>query len=424
MFDKLSWNALLAPRRRLALMVATLLVALLAGIHPAFAAQKGSGRRRPKWNPEGIADFSLIECHDGRTVTKKDLLGQPWVVGFIFTRCAGPCPLVSTKMKLLQSRVKDLSVRLVTITVDPENDTPEALKRYAKLYAADPEKWWFLTGDKEEIFRLIRGSFRQLVYDTEGAERLPGFEVAHELNLMHVNAEGVVMGKYNAQNDVEMARLARILAGKEVPDDQTVAVEEESDAPKELDGEVDGAIDLSKSLAPVHRAPIGSAPPPESAPDAEDKPPIPRWVLRLPAVNASLNGLATLLLLAGFVLVKARKLEAHKGAMLAAFVTSTAFLGCYLVYHLGLYLYTGISHRTYAGPEGLSLVYYAILYSHLVLAITVPVLAPLTIWRGVRDEREKHRKIARITFPIWLYVSVTGVIIYLMLYHLPAGNAP
>ncbi|MBL8827633.1 MAG: DUF420 domain-containing protein [Planctomycetaceae bacterium] len=137
----------------------------------------------------------------------------------------------------------------------------------------------------------------------------------------------------------------------------------------------------------------------------------------LPAVNATLNGLALVLLVAGYVLIKQRRETAHKWAMLAAFATSCVFLVCYLVYHA----YAG--HVPFAGPANVRLVYFAILISHIVLAAIVPVLALWTIWLGYRDRRAAHIRVARWTFPIWLYVSVTGIVIYVMLYHLfPAAD--
>ena len=138
----------------------------------------------------------------------------------------------------------------------------------------------------------------------------------------------------------------------------------------------------------------------------------------LPAVNAVLNGSATVLLVLGYVLIKSGREVAHKWTMLAAFGVSCAFLVCYLIYHFGVKL-----HVAFSGPAALRPVYLLILFSHIVLAMTVPVLAALTIYRGLRDQREKHRRIARWTFPIWLYVSITGVVIYLLLYQLYPGPA-
>lgn len=147
----------------------------------------------------------------------------------------------------------------------------------------------------------------------------------------------------------------------------------------------------------------------------------PDWVHLLPSVNAALNGLATVLLVTGYVLIRRGRRELHKRAMLTAFAASIAFLACYLTYHGALQHYTGSGHREFSGAGALKGVYLVILVSHVVLAAAVPVLASITIYRGIKGDWPRHRRIARITFPIWLYVSVTGVIIYWMLYHLSAG---
>jgi len=129
----------------------------------------------------------------------------------------------------------------------------------------------------------------------------------------------------------------------------------------------------------------------------------------LPKVNASINSLTTLLLILGLVLVKQRKLEAHKKVMLSAFACSAAFLVTYVIYH-----WFKAGPAEYVGDyRGL---YLAILISHIVLAMVILPLALTTLYRGWRGQLSKHKKIARITFPIWLYVSVTGVLIYVMLY--------
>ncbi|MCE9603980.1 MAG: DUF420 domain-containing protein [Planctomycetia bacterium] len=138
----------------------------------------------------------------------------------------------------------------------------------------------------------------------------------------------------------------------------------------------------------------------------------------LPTVNAALNALAGILLLVGYVLIKRRCETAHKWVMVSAFGVSVVFLGCYLSYHQLLYAREGIRGRAFAGPEHLRLPYLVMLVSHVVLAAAVPVLALITIYRGFRDERVKHRRIARWTFPIWIYVSVTGVLVYAVLYHI------
>ncbi len=137
----------------------------------------------------------------------------------------------------------------------------------------------------------------------------------------------------------------------------------------------------------------------------------------LPSVNAALNALAAVLLMVGWTLIKLRHERAHKLTMLSAFIVSIVFLTCYLVYHYQ------VGSVKFQGPAGVRAVYLVILVSHVALAATVPVLAGITIYLGLRDRRRKHRQLARWTFPIWLYVSVTGVIIYAMLYHLyPASG--
>jgi len=152
--------------------------------------------------------------------------------------------------------------------------------------------------------------------------------------------------------------------------------------------------------------------------------PLPDWLAALPAVNASLNGLATLLLLVGLGLIKAGRRNAHKVVMLATFGVSVLFLVSYLTYHQGLHHYTGSHGKSFAGTGFLLAAYRVILISHVVLAAVVPVLALITLVRGFRADWPRHRRIARVTFPIWLYVSITGVVIYAMLYHLPVQPPP
>lgn len=129
----------------------------------------------------------------------------------------------------------------------------------------------------------------------------------------------------------------------------------------------------------------------------------------LPTVNASLNGAATLLLVVGGFLAKNGRYDAHRKVMMAAFAVSAAFLVSYVLYH-----WFKAGPKAYEGDfRGL---YLGILLTHIVLAAAIIPLALTSLYRGWRDQRAKHRKIARITWPIWLYVSVTGVVIYLMLY--------
>jgi len=135
-------------------------------------------------------------------------------------------------------------------------------------------------------------------------------------------------------------------------------------------------------------------------------------VEHLPTINVFLNSLASVLLIIGFVLIKQKKEEAHKNTMLAAFFVSTAFLACYAAYHFLA------GHVKFGGGPPVSYIYFTILISHIVLAVSVPFLAVSTIYFGLTLQRERHRRWARWTFPIWLYVSLTGIVIYFMLYWL------
>jgi len=132
----------------------------------------------------------------------------------------------------------------------------------------------------------------------------------------------------------------------------------------------------------------------------------------LPTVNAFLNGAAAVLLIVGFVLIRRRKIDLHRKVMLTAFSVSVAFLISYLLYHA----HARIVY--FRHPGTIRTVYLWILWTHTPLAAAVPVLAVITLNRGLRGRFDRHRKIARWTLPIWLYVSVTGVIVYFMLYHM------
>ncbi|MEY4180191.1 MAG: hypothetical protein RLY70_3765 [Planctomycetota bacterium] len=135
----------------------------------------------------------------------------------------------------------------------------------------------------------------------------------------------------------------------------------------------------------------------------------------LPHVNASLNALATVLLIVGWRLIRQRRESAHRRVMLSAFAVSTVFLGSYLLYHFGARDGASTPFPPYP-PAFVRYAYYAILLSHILLAMAVPFMAVASIYLGLRGYRSAHRRLARWTFPIWLYVSVTGVVVYVMLY--------
>jgi len=135
-------------------------------------------------------------------------------------------------------------------------------------------------------------------------------------------------------------------------------------------------------------------------------------IAQLPAVNAALNSLSAVFLCTGYICIRAKNRAAHRACMLGAFASSILFLTTYLIYHFQ------VGSVPFKGQGWIRPVYFTILLTHTFLAVTVVPLALITLRRALRERFDAHRRIARWTFPIWLYVSVTGVVIYLMLYGL------
>jgi len=133
----------------------------------------------------------------------------------------------------------------------------------------------------------------------------------------------------------------------------------------------------------------------------------------LPLLNATLNALAGILLVSAYIMIRKGNITKHRALMLAAFSTSVLFLVSYVIYHVN------VGSRAFTGTGVIRVVYFTILITHVVLAIAVVPMAVVTLRRGLRRDDLRHKAIARWTFPIWLYVSVTGVVVYGMLYMLP-----
>jgi uncharacterized membrane protein YozB (DUF420 family) len=129
-------------------------------------------------------------------------------------------------------------------------------------------------------------------------------------------------------------------------------------------------------------------------------------------LNASLNAISAILLVAGFMFIVRGKIQAHRACMLSAFTASTIFLISYVIYHIR------VGNVRFLGQGWIRPVYFTLLISHVFLAIVILPLAIITLTRALREQFDRHRRIARWTLPLWLYVSVTGVIVYVMLYHL------
>lgn len=137
--------------------------------------------------------------------------------------------------------------------------------------------------------------------------------------------------------------------------------------------------------------------------------------LIFPAINATLNGASAVLLVTAHSMIKRGRISAHRTLMLAAVATSSLFLICYLYYHWRILHWHSFHFR---GHGWISPIYFSILISHTILAATIVPLIVITLTWGLRERFDRHRAIARWTYPLWLYVSVTGVVIYFMLYHI------
>ena len=138
----------------------------------------------------------------------------------------------------------------------------------------------------------------------------------------------------------------------------------------------------------------------------------------LPAVNATLNGLSAILLTLGFIFIKRGDKIAHRNCMISAFVTSIVFLSCYLTYHGYLYFALHRGPTRFLNPLWFRPIYLTILFTHTILAVIIVPLILRTLWLARKQRFEAHKKIGRWTWPLWMYVSVTGVIVYLLLYQI------
>lgn len=353
-------------RLGLSIVLATALVSAglctAAGLRPAGPARAGEHLAD---HPLPLGAFALTE-RSGRTITEADLAGKVWVGSFIFTHCPLSCPRITSVMKGLQSTLADRDVQLVSISVDPDRDTPAVLAEYARRFGADAERWWFLTGPKPAIEDLVVGRFKLGLATAGPDEVAAGAEaIAHSDRLALVDRGNRVVGIFDT---VDAARVSAL-------------------------------VDAARKLAPTRR-------------------PAPAWARRLPAVNASLNATSGVLLVLGWTLIRLGRVRPHAICMSLCVAVSLAFLACYVVYHYEIG--GGVPFR---GVGPIRLVYFTVLLSHVVLAVVLVPLVALTFTRAVRAQFDRHAQIARVTFPVWLYVSVTGVVVYVMLYVLPLGGS-
>jgi protein SCO1/2 len=153
-----------------------------------------------------VADFNFTD-QSGKPFGLKDLKGKIWVADFVFTRCMGPCPMLTTRMAALQKEMKGQSdLRFVSFSVDPDYDAPNVLASYAKTYGADGSTWHFLTGPKEKIYALIRSSFHLAV--APGENQKPSItDILHSLYFVLVDRNGKVLGYFNTDEEAALDKL-------------------------------------------------------------------------------------------------------------------------------------------------------------------------------------------------------------------------
>lgn len=155
-----------------------------------------------------VPDFALIN-RDGQPVRRADLAGAPWIADFIFTRCGASCPMMSLRMARLERELpRDLGVRFVSISVDPEHDTPQVLQEYAESFGA-PGRWLFLTGDRRAIYSLSKDGFKLAVDDTTPVNE--DEPILHSTRFVLVDGEGRIRGYYEAFDEEALKKLTRDL---------------------------------------------------------------------------------------------------------------------------------------------------------------------------------------------------------------------
>jgi protein SCO1/2 len=192
--------------------------ALLGTLALVAIALPGLFRRWASAGPElphlGRVPTFALRDQRGQAVGPGDLAGSPWVVDFVFTGCSEACPRLSARMAELDHRLKTRGVRghLVSITIDPANDTPERLAAYAARLGADPDRWRFLTGPADAIERAVVDGFKQGIDREAASEAAGGFTLVHGNRFVLVDARGEIRGYYDALADEGLSALERDLA--------------------------------------------------------------------------------------------------------------------------------------------------------------------------------------------------------------------
>ena len=149
-----------------------------------------------------VPEFTLTE-RSARSVKNQELTGQIWIADFVYTSCGGICPIMTEKMRKLQDMLPE-QIRLVSFSVDPDVDTPAVLTEYAKKFGADPNRWLFLTGNKESLFKLSKEGFKLAVADDSGTELEP---ITHSSRFVLVDRQGRIRGYYSMDEPSELAHI-------------------------------------------------------------------------------------------------------------------------------------------------------------------------------------------------------------------------
>ncbi len=359
---------------------------------PALQASSGAARgltsgAAPAPDAEGrfgdVPDFTFEDSRGG-TLSKADLLGSPWIAVPFFLRCTGPCPSITRDIRArLHDQLEGTSIRIVSFSIDPEIDTPEELRAYAESIDADPERWLFVRSETEAAMHaFIKDGLMVPLQRNEG-EADAGQAITHGTRMPVIDAEGKIAGLYElrdpalGENGVPLAEAAPI-----------------------LDGQYALVIARARALAGLDYVwPLPSG----------------EHASRIPLLNAFLNGTCLLLLIAGIIAIKRGDKKTHEHLMKAAFVFSAAFLGFYLYYHFVVQPIQG-GATPYNGTGAIKTAYLVMLLTHIVLAVVNLPMVLRTFWLAHKEDWERHKRMAKWTFPIWAYVSLTGVLVYLMLY--------
>jgi uncharacterized membrane protein YozB (DUF420 family) len=305
---------------------------------------------------EGPAGNFTLTDRTGQTVHARDLRGVIWVAQFFYPGC-NECSKTMPTMRRLQEIYRGKPyVRFVSFAL--KYGDADTLNEFAKDQQAEPEQWLFLADENESrVHNVIRHSFGAPVIGRVNPSA--GDMIGHSSRLILIDAHGIMVGQLDA-----------------------------TDA---------GAADtLSREIDKLRM-----------------QQPIPVVAADLPRFNATLNASCTVLLLLGWIAIRLRFVTLHKMLMLLALAVSMVFLASYLFYHFAV---MHMEPTRFRGEGTARLVYFGILISHTILAVVVAPLAIYTTVQGLRNALAQHVKIARWTLPIWMYVSVTGVVVYWMLY--------